>query len=369
MMEFDVAIVGAGIAGAGLAANLASHCRVLLLEGEDQPGYHSTGRSAAFWDECYGGPNVQPLTTASGAFLLHPPADFFDRPLMTPRGALYIGQDGHVDLALKLQKEFSDSGVALERIGRERLTAHIPGLRNGWSEALWEESCCDIDVAALHGALLRAARRAGAHVQCKAEMLQARHKGSVWQIETRAGHFEAATLVNAAGAWADRVAQNCAIRPLQIQPYRRTIVQLQVDPSVSPDLPLVIGLDGSFYFKPDSGGKLWLSPHDETAIAACDVAPEELDIAIAVDRLQQVVDWRIERVEHSWAGLRSFAPDRLPVIGRDPHMPDFFWLAGQGGFGIQTAPAVSQLAASLLSSEVAPPDGVDAVLYDPKRFG
>ena len=369
MTKFDVAIVGAGIAGAGLAANLARYCSVLLLEGENQPGYHATGRSAAFWDECYGGPNVQPLTTASGPFLLEPPADFHDRPLMTPRGALYIARANEADLATALQTEFSKSGVKLKRLDGSELAAHIPGLRSGWTEALWGASCCDIDVAALHGAFLRSARRAGAHLQCNAELLQAGHSSGGWNIETTSGHFEATTLVNAAGAWADMVAQRSGIRPLDVQPYRRTIVQLEVDPAVSSDLPLVIGLDGSFYFKPDSGGRLWLSPHDETATPACDAAPEELDIAIAIDRLQQVVDWRIKRVEHSWAGLRSFAPDRLPVIGRDLRVPDFFWLAGQGGFGIQTAPAASRMAASLIADAVSMPDGVDAALYDPKRFG
>lgn len=368
MTDFDIAIIGAGIAGAGLAAQLAPHMRVLLLEAEAQPGYHSTGRSAAFWDECYGGPDVQPLTTASGSFLLNPPPEFHDGPLMTPRGALYLGTAEQSDLGDALQNEFSSSGVHLERLDERGAQEHVLGLREGWSEALWEQSCCDIDVAALHGAYLRSAKRAGTHLMCNAELFSARNSDDAWQIETRAGNFTASLLVNAAGAWADEIASRCGLEPLNIQPYRRTIVQLDIDPPAPADLPLVIALDGSFYFKPDSGGKLWLSPHDETATPACDAAPEELDIALAIDRLQQVVDWRVKRVEHSWAGLRSFSPDRLPVIGRDPAVPEFFWLSGQGGFGIQTAPAASQLAASLITDAVTAPSGVNASVYDPVRL-
>jgi D-arginine dehydrogenase len=158
------------------------------------------------------------------------------------------------------------------------------------------------------------------------------------------------------------------VRLLGIQPYRRTIAQLIVSPDVPADLPLVIALDGSFYFKPDAGGRLWLSPHDETATPACDAAPEEWDVATAIDRLRTVVDWDIQRVEHKWAGLRSFAPDRLPVIGRDASHDAFFWFAGQGGFGIQTAPAAAQLAGSLLDEAIAAPPKVDAAVYTPARF-
>ena len=164
------------------------------------------------------------------------------------------------------------------------------------------------------------------------------------------------------------MAQIAQVGSLGIQPYRRTISQLAVSPQVPAELPLVIGLDGSFYFKPDTGGRLWLSPHDETATPACDAAPDEIDVAMAIDRLQQVVDWDIRRVERKWAGLRSFAPDRLPVIGRDSAHDAFFWFAGQGGFGIQTAPAAAQLAASLLDTNIAAPQGVDAAVYAPARF-
>lgn len=368
MSDFDIAIIGAGIAGASLAAEISAHSSVVVIEAESQPGYHSTGRSAAFWDESYGGPGVQPLTTASGPFLLRPPADFHDRPLMHPRGALHIGTDVDRAEAANMLTDFEQSGVEIHQLEGASLEQHVPGIRGDWTHGLWEPDCCDIDVGGLHGAYLRQAKRVGAILQCNAPLRTAAWKNGNWSIAAGDFNCTAGTLVNAAGAWADNIASVAGVQPLGIQPYRRTIAQLSVEPVVPADLPLVIGLDGSFYFKPDAGGKLWLSPHDETAIVACDVAPEELDVAIAIDRLQQVVDWDVKRVEHKWAGLRSFAPDRLPVIGRDVENPEFFWLAGQGGFGIQTAPAVAKLAASLLFDGLSGPDRVDATRYAPDRF-
>lgn len=369
MTDFDVVIVGAGIAGASLAAEISAYRSVLLLEAESQPGYHSTGRSAAFWDESYGGPDVQPLTTASGPFLANPPAEFHGGPLMHQRGALHIGTDAQGRLSAVMLADFARSGVEIEVADREMVERIVPGVRSEWSQGLWEPACCDIDVAALHAAYLRQAKRLGVRLQCNARLQNARWLDGCWHIDFGTGQYTAGTLVNSAGAWADDVAVTAGIKKLGIQPYRRTIAQLSIEPGAPAELPLVIALDGSFYFKPDAGGKLWLSPHDETATPACDAAPEELDIAIAIDRLQQVVDWQIKRVDHKWAGLRSFAPDRLPVIGPDRANPAFFWLAGQGGFGIQTAPAVAKLAASLLVENAQSPVGINFALYAPTRFG
>lgn len=368
MSDFDIAIIGAGIAGASLAAEISAHKSVLLLEAEAHPGYHSTGRSAAFWDESYGGPAVQPLTTASGPFLANPPNDFHDGPLMNPRGALHIGTDADHIRADALLADFADSGVRFERLDRGGIETHVPGLLPAWTSGLWEPDCCDIDVGALHGAYLRQARRQNVVLHCNARVESAQWNAGHWVLEAMGTTFTADIIVNAAGAWADDVARLAHIRPLAIQPYRRTIAQLSVSPSAPANLPLVIGLDGSFYFKPDSGGTLWLSPHDETPTPPCDTAPEELDVAVAIARLQEVVDWDIRRVEHKWAGLRSFAPDRKPVIGPDPANPSFFWLAGQGGFGIQTAPAAARLAASMLSDRIDPPAGVDGSAYLPARL-
>lgn len=350
-----IAVVGAGIAGASLAAELAPHAELLLIEGEDFPGYHATGRSAAFWSESYGGPLVQPLTTASGPLL---------RPFLGPRGALHIAADSDGAAALAaLEREFGGSAVRLERI---RPAALVPGLRPAWAEALWEPSCADIDVAALHAACLASAKRAGARLVTGARV----ERIESGRVATRAGSFEADIVVDAAGAWADELARMAGVDPLGIRPYRRTIAQLRVDPPAPAELPLVIDALGRFYFKPEAGGRLWLSPHDETPCEPCDAAAEEHDVALAIDRLEKVVDWKVERVERRWAGLRSFAPDRLPVYGYAPGRRDFFWFAGQGGFGIQTAPAAAKLAAALLLGTAPDPAvaDIDVRPYSPERF-
>jgi D-arginine dehydrogenase len=368
MTDFDIAIIGAGIAGAGIAAALAAQRHVLLIEAESHPGYHSTGRSAAFWSETYGGPGVQPLTSASGAFLQSPPAEFADSPLLAPRGALHLGAGADRMRAEAMLAEFTRSGVALERLDDDEIAQHVSGLLPGWSEALWEPDCCDIDVAALHGGYLKVARKAGVSLACNKRLSAARFANGQWEIDAGGNLWTAQILINAAGAWADQVALAAGIKPLGITPYRRTIMQLVVEPPASPSLPLVVGLDGSFYFKPEPGGRLWLSPHDEIACEPCDAAPEELDVAVAIDRFHQVVDWKITRLERKWAGLRSFAPDRLPVIGRDPANPQFFWAAGQGGFGIQTAPAISELAAALVLDKPLDLPGVDPMRYAVERL-
>jgi D-arginine dehydrogenase len=191
-----------------------------------------------------------------------------------------------------------------------------------------------------------------------------------WTITGEQGEtWRAATLVNAAGAWADGIARLAGARAIGIAPFRRTVTVLRVDPPAPADLPLVIDIGGSFYFKPDAG-RLWLSPHDEVPSEPCDAAPEELDVAVAIDRFMAVADWPIAALEHRWAGLRSFAPDRLPVYGCDPQAEGFFWFAGQGGFGIQTAPAAARLGAQLLLGQRADPltAGIDAAAYSPARF-
>ena len=360
---FDFAVIGAGMAGASIAAELAPHASVLIAEAEDRPGYHATGRSAAFWEECYGGPDVVPLTLASGPYLR-------EHGMLAPRGALYIGRaEDEPEIAAFMQR-FADSGVSIERLGRAALEARIPGLRPEWQHAVHEPACADIDVAALHHRYLARARAAGAELRCRARLETAGREAELWRLSLGgAGEAHARVVVSAAGAWADQVAKICGARPLGIQPLRRTVAQLRTSPLPPADLPLVLDISGAFYFKPEHG-KLWLSPHDETPSAPCDAAAEELDLARAIDRFERVVDWRIEAVEHKWAGLRSFAPDRLPVYGFDPAVPAFFWFAGQGGFGIQTAPAAARLGAQLLLG--LPRDemtrALDASLYDPGRF-
>lgn len=369
-MRADVAIVGAGMAGASLAAELAPYVSVLMLEAESHAGYHSTGRSAAFWSETYGGPLIQPLTSASRPFLARPPPGFAERPFLKPRGALHLADnEGQATLAA-MCSEFGGSGIDLQPLHRTALAERIPGLLPGWDEGLFEPSCADIDVAALHQAYLKAARSAGARLLLDARLERARRISGGWSIETVNGQFEAGILVDAAGGWADGVAALAEVAPVGVRPFRRTIAQLRVDPPAPAELPLVIDAQGRFYFKPEAGGRLWLSPHDETSCDPCDSAPEEYDVALAIDRLSQVVDWRVERVEHSWAGLRSFAPDRLPVYGFTDERRDFFWCAGQGGFGIQTAPAAAKLAAALLLDREPDPmvAGISPEPYLARRF-
>ncbi|MXP41725.1 FAD-dependent oxidoreductase [Altererythrobacter soli] len=361
---YDIAVIGAGMAGASIAAELAPHARVLLAEAEDRPGYHATGRSAAFWEECYGGPDVVPLTLASGPYLR-------EHGMLTRRGALYIGR-GEDEAAINaFMQRFAGTGVSIERLGRAALESRIPGLRRGWDHGIAEPACADIDVAGLHQHYLARARRGGVELLCSARLESTEREGEGWRLSFgRAGEARARTLVVAAGAWADPVAELAGARPVGIQPLRRTVAQVRTAPSPPADLPLVLGIAGDFYFKPEHG-KLWLSPQDETPMAAADAAPEELDVALAIDRFERVVDWRIEAVEHKWAGLRSFAPDRLPVYGFDPHVEGLFWFAGQGGFGIQTAPAAARLAAQLLLAlpRDAMTERLDPALYSPARFG
>lgn len=363
--QADIVIIGAGMAGASLAAEVAGHASVLIVEAEEQPGYHSTGRSAAFWSEVYGGPLVQPLTTASGPFLAAPPAEFAQRPFLQPRAAIHIADAEGQPLLDDMWRRFRETAVRLQPLARPELARAVPGLAGGWESGLLESSCCDIDVAALHAAYLKAARAKGAILLSDARVESAERKAGGWRVQTPRGEIEAATIVNAAGAWADEVARLAGEAPLGVQPYRRTIAQLRVDPPAPPDLPLVLDAAGRFYFKPEAGGRIWLSPHDETACDPGDCAPEEHDVALAIHRLEQVVDWRVEQVEHSWAGLRSFAPDRLPVYGFAAGSKDFFWCAGQGGFGIQTAPAAAKLAASLLLGHA--PDAMVAAI-DPAPY-
>ena len=369
-MHFDVAIVGAGMAGASLAAELGAEMSVLLLEAESQPGYHATGRSAAFWHETYGGPDVQPLSKASLEWLSNPPAEVGADSFLAPRGAITLGRSGERDKLDDFAASFAANGLSFEWLDRSGLDLHCPGLRPDWTLGLREPDCADIDVAGVHQAYLRLAARRGVALRCNAALLSARQAGNDWSLETRNGAYTVGLLVNAAGAWADEVAILAGVRPIGITPLRRTIVQLRFDRPIPRTLPLTIDVNGQFYFKSDGADGVWLSPHDETPSPPTDAAPEELDVAIAIDRLEQVVDWQVRQVTHKWAGLRSFAPDRLPVYGFDVDVPAFFWFAGQGGFGIQTAPAAAKIGASLLSGKIADPmvERVDAGRYAPGRF-
>ncbi|MET0375954.1 MAG: FAD-dependent oxidoreductase [Rhizorhabdus sp.] len=359
----DIAIIGAGMAGASLAAEVGDRARVVLVESEQQPGYHSTGRSAAFWQETYGGSAVQPLTTASRTYLA-------DNGFLSPRGAVHLGSGTEGAAAIDAVLRDYGAAVQLDRLGAADLADKVPGLRPGVKLGLAEPSCRDIDVAGLHAHYLGRAKRAGASLLTDARVTAVNRDGDLWRLDTPGGQVVAPIIVNAAGAWASGIADLADAQAIDIRAYRRTVIQLEVDPPAAATLPLVMDAAETFYFKPEAGGRIWLSPHDETLSPPCDAAPEELDIAIAIDRFEQVVDWRVVRRERAWAGLRSFAPDRLPVYGFDRRVPGFFWFAGQGGFGIQTAPAAAMVASALLMRDALPEAvrHIDLSLYDPARF-
>lgn len=363
-MKYDIAIIGAGIAGASLAAALAPYRSVLLLEAEDQPGYHTTGRSAAFWHETLGGPVVQPLTTASREFLQQ-------GGFLKSRLNLNVADEANLHLLDELVANFTDSGVRLTRLDAEGVKRLVPLANEHLAGGVIEEDCSDIDVAALHQHYLAAFRRAGGVLETRFRAATIERYGEGWTVGDDSRSFEADIIVDAAGAWADAVAQLAGARPIGIQPMRRTIVQVRVSGSEVPHaMPMTIDIAGTFYFRPEGDGRLWLCPHDETPVEPCDAAPEELDVAIAIDRFETVTDWRVAAVERKWAGLRSFAPDRLPVYGFDPKVPGLFWCAGQGGVGIQTAPAAAQLCAHLILSGEADSmiAHIDPERYAPARF-
>jgi D-arginine dehydrogenase len=363
VIRTDIAIIGAGMAGASLAAMIDGRARCTLIEAEDRPGYHATGRSAAFWSETYGGPLIQPLTSAS-----HQTLDTMG--VLHPRGCLHIADMGQTAVLDRLAANMAKAGVPHAWLDRTALTGALPGLHGRYERALVEPTCSDIDVAALHAAFLRRAAATGARLLTDAAVTEIGRRAGEWRIATRVGEVRAEVIVDAAGAWADPVAQLADVPQIGIRPYRRTVVQIEADPAPSTAAPLVMDAAGSFYFKPDAGGKLWLSPHDETPVVPHDVAPEEWDVALAIERFENAGDWKVVRRDRAWAGLRSFAPDRLPVYGFDTASAGFFWCAGQGGFGIQTAPAAAMLCAALLLGDSMPAavSSIDAARYAPGRF-
>ena len=366
MSKFDFAIVGAGIAGASLAARLAPQARVLLLEREAQPGYHSTGRSAALYSALYGNAPIRALTRASRAFFDAPPDGFAEHPLLTPRGVLYAGG---ADCA-GIVDELARSALA-QRISPEAARAKIPVLRPEHSlHCAYEPDACDIDVHAVHQGFLRLARRAGAQLVCDAPVRSVQADGS-WWLAAGGQVYEATVLVNAAGAWADELARLAGAAQQGLAPLLRTALTFDAPADTEfAHWPALIAADESFYFKPDAG-QLLASPADETPSPPCDAQPDELGIAHCVDRIERATTLNVSRVRRSWAGLRTFAPDRTPVVGYDPACPRFFWLAGQGGYGIQTAPGLSDTAAALALRQPLPSylqaEGLDPAALAPGR--
>lgn len=372
-MIFDFAVIGAGIAGTSVAAEIAATHKTILLEREDQPGYHTTGRSAAVFSEIYGNATIRALSRASRALLFSPPTGFTAELLVRKRQSLFIARKEQMERLAEFRRA-PDVAMATRELTPAEALEICPLLRADYlAGAVLEPGAVDVEVHELHQAYLRQFRRRGGVLRNEADVRALRRTPEGWTIHVGDDEIRARVMVNAGGAWADSIGSLAGLAPLGIQPLRRTAVLVDAPTTHQIDeWPLVLDIDEQFYFKPDAGA-LMLSPADEEPSEPCDAQPEELDIAIAVDRICTATTLEVRRVRHSWAGLRTFAPDRTPVVGFDPADPAFFWLAGQGGYGIQTAPALARAAAALLRGEELPVDmqelGLRLQDMSPSRFG
>ncbi|MDP2374979.1 FAD-binding oxidoreductase [Reyranella sp.] len=378
MQDFDFAIIGAGIAGVSaayhLAPQLASGARVVILEREHVPAYHTTGRSAALHSETYGSAEIRAITVASGHFYRKPPPGFTDHPLLTPRGALIAGRAEQKADLQKAAANYARLVPSVRWLAPEEVLRRQPLLKPEAAAggAIFEEAE-DMDVAAIHAGFLKGARAAGAVLKLNAEVIGLERKDGRWTINLRGDEsVNAANIINAAGAWADVMGALAGCTPVGLVPKRRTAFTFDAPPGLdlSP-LPMVIDFDETWYFKPEVG-QFMGSLADETPSPPCDAQPEEIDVATAVERIETASTLTIRRIKNKWAGLRSFVADKNLVVGYDPKIEGFFWLAGQGGYGIQTAAAAGRLATSLALGKGVPADilelGVGEAALSPGRF-
>lgn len=371
--QADIIVIGAGIAGASAAAALAATASVILVERESQPGYHTTGRSAALFSQIYGPAQIRALTRASAAFYNAPPPGFASGPLLRRRPVAMVGRADQADLVASEFEQVRGRGdVAV--ISGGKLREMMPLIRDGYAAcALMEYDAADIDVHALHHGYLRQFKSHGGRLHVSSDVRGLQHTGVIWQVETSAGIFSAPIIVNAAGAWADEIARLAGTTPIGLVPKRRTALIVDApDGRADDSWPMIVDIGDQFYLKPDAG-RLLLSPADETPSPPCDAQPDELDIAICIDRIEQVFDMQVRHVVNRWAGLRSFVADGVPVVGYADDAPGFFWLAGQGGYGIQSAPAMARVAAALVNGKAIPTDiaeqDVEAAALAPHRSG
>ena len=349
MKYCDIIVIGAGIAGTSAAYELAKKCRVIVLERESQPGYHTTGRSAAIYSQNYGNRAIRALTLASYSFFKNYPQEFTEHPILSPRGAMFVARP---DQLAALDNTFAQAHSlvpSIRRIDADEAIRINPVINPAFvAGAIFEPNASDIDVHALHSGYLKGLRERGGSVVNNAEVSVITRTGEHWNIETPAGNFAAPIVVNAAGAWCDTIAEMAGVRPVGLVPKRRTVFTFDPPPGLDiSSWPLTIDIDETFYFKPDAG-KILASPADETPSPPCDAQPEEIDVAIAIDRLQTKTSLQVRTITNKWAGLRSFVADKTPVIGMDDEAEGFFWLAGQGGYGIQSAPATGSAVAALI---------------------
>ena len=353
----DILIFGGGIAGAGAAYELGAFASVGLLERESHCGYHSTGRSAASFTENYGGPVVRRLAMASRAFLQDPPAGFCEHPLLAPRGMITIARADQLGM---LDQQFELAQALVSSIVKIEIAAaldRVPILRQDYvAGAFVEPHCMELDVDGLHSGYLRAAKGRGVRIVVNAGVDSIERRGECWYVHTPAGLYSAPIIVNAAGAWADDIARLAGVLPLGLVPKRRTAFNIPAPTEMNiAAWPMVNDVAETFYFKPDAG-RLFVSPADTTPSAPTDAYPEDLDVAAGVERLERATTLNVQHVTRAWAGLRTFAPDEVPVVGLDDSVDGFFWLAGQGGFGIKTSPSLSRACASLIRDRRLPDD-------------
>ena len=347
MDDFDVVVLGAGIAGCSVAAHVAEHCSVLVLETEDQPGYHTTGRSAALFLLTYGNETVRSLTRASRDFFYAPP-ESFSGALVKPRTLLVAAREGQQEKLDAMLGSLA-SGDRFSVVSPEQAKAFCPILRlDGLASGAYCDTCADIEVHELLQGYTRRLKANGGEIRFGSKVLEIEHGSGRWTIVTPHGTVRAEKVVNAAGAWAEDLAKLADASELGLAPLKRTACLFHPPPGArSADWPMLADVQDQFYLKPDAG-MLLLSPADETPSPPCDAQADELDVAIAIDRIEHATTLQVRRITHKWAGLRTFASDRSPVVGWDPAQPALFWLAALGGFGIQTAPALSRLAAALV---------------------
>ena len=355
MQHADYLIVGAGIAGASTGYFLAGQGKTIVLERESQPGYHSTGRSAALYTVAYGTPQVRALTAASRAFYDAPPPGFAEHPLLSPRGELVVDFSGD---AAELQRQFDDARAQVPEarlLDADQACALVPVLRRDKVQgALFDPSAADIDTDALHQGYLRGIRQQGGEIHNDREVQAIARDGDAWLVDCGAEQYRAPVLVNAAGAWCDELARLAGVAPIGLVPKRRAAFTFHGPEGVDCHAwPCVVDLHEAFYFKPDAG-QLLGSPANADPVPAHDVVPEELDIATGITAIEGDTTLTIRRPTRTWAGLRSFAPDGELVIGWDARRPAFFWLAGQGGYGIMTAPALAAITAHLIAGTALP---------------
>ena len=360
--DFDIIVIGAGIAGASVAAHLAETHRVAVCEMEEHPGYHTTGRSAAMYEPNYGPPPMLALTRAAGRY-------FRQGGFLTPRDTIFFAppeQQNAFERLMGIQKGMREISIAEAK-------ARFPHLRDGYAErAVLDEGTADIDVDALHQSYLKLFRQRGGELHCD-KPVRSLDRNGLWRVQAGGETLRSRMIVNAAGAWGDVVAAMAGRKPIGLQPKRRSMAVVPGPDGVDiMQWPMVGDVGETWYCKPQSG-KLLISPADTTPVDPHDAYADDMTLAEGIARFQEAVDYEVTRVERTWGGLRSFAPDGNPVVGYDGTGDGFFWLIGQGGFGIQSAPALSRLAAALVRGEAAPADildeGLDVAEISPKRFG